>query len=57
MTYAIFSKSKSNGNRLMHAVRVGEHKTVCQLPIGVGTGLVRDGGYANSVPCAKCWDR
>jgi len=31
--------------------------TVCGMPIGTGSGLVRDGNYADSVPCPRCWDR
>jgi hypothetical protein len=55
MVYAIFTRKGSP--RRMHAVEVGAHKTVCGLSIGIGTGLVRDGNYANNTPCAACWKR
>lgn len=52
MTYAIFTRRKP---RVMHAVREGEHQTVCGHPIGIGSGLVRDGDYHDNVPCPHCW--
>lgn len=51
MRYAIFTKH----GRKMHAVRVGETQTICRLPVGTGSGLVRDGDYRDSTPCAICW--
>ena len=53
---AVFTRRR-NGTRKMHAVRHGEHKTVCGLTTGIGSGLVRDGDYWNAVPCAVCWSR
>lgn len=53
MTYAIFSRK----GRVMHAVEVDANRTVCRLPIGAGSGLVRDGGYASSTPCPRCWPK
>lgn len=58
MTYSIFTRKQRGKPRTMHAVRVGERATVCGLPIGVGTGLVRDGDYATPhVACPSCWRR
>lgn len=53
---AIFSR-RYNGKRTMHAVEIGKSRTVCDLPIGVGSGLKSDGDYWNNVPCRKCWER
>jgi hypothetical protein len=55
--YAIFTRKTGKGPRRMHAVVPGSHKTVCDLPIGTGSGLVRDGDYSNNVPCPTCWKR
>lgn len=55
MHYAIFTR-RFKGTRKMHAVRVGETHTVCKLPVGVGSGLVRDGDYRNNIPCHICWN-
>lgn len=55
--YAIFTRRGRDGKRKMHAVKPDAHATVCGLPVGVGTGLVRDGDYRANVPCAVCWDR
>jgi hypothetical protein len=52
--FAVFSR-RTRGWRVMHAVRVGESATVCGLPTGVGSGLVRDGDYHNNKPCVRCW--
>jgi hypothetical protein len=52
--FAVFSR-RARGWRVMHAVRVGESATVCGLPTGVGSGLVRDGDYHNNKPCVRCW--
>jgi hypothetical protein len=54
--YAIFARRGRDGNRRMHAAEPGAAATICGLPIGVGTGLVRDGDYRRSVPCRQCWD-
>lgn len=56
MTYAIFSRRERGRARIMHAVREGAHETICQHPIGRGSGLVRDGDYHDNVPCRRCWD-
>lgn len=43
--------------RVMHAAREGAAETVCGLPIGIGSGLVRDGDYSRPhVQCPRCWD-
>ena len=52
--YAIFTRGR---NRIMHAAREGATQTLCQHPIGRGTGLVRDGNYTGSKPCPRCWPR
>jgi hypothetical protein len=58
MTYAIFTRDRgADGKRAMHAAHEGAHETVCGLPIGSGTGLVRDGDYRNNRPCPRCWPR
>jgi hypothetical protein len=54
MTYAIFSRRGAK-LRTMHAAREGERHTICKLPIGRGTGLVRDGDYWDNRPCPRCW--
>jgi hypothetical protein len=54
-TYAIFTRRERGTTRVMHAVREGEQQTVCQLPIGRGSGLVRDGDYHDNRPCPRCW--
>jgi hypothetical protein len=51
MTYAIFSRT----GRVQHAAHKGSTSTVCGLPIGAGSGLVRDGNYHGCQPCARCW--
>lgn len=55
MTYAIFTRRRRGEPRVMHAVREGERETICRHPIGIGTGLVRDGDYWNNKPCSICW--
>jgi hypothetical protein len=56
MVYAIFARDRDrSGLRLMHAVEADKNETVCQLGIGRGSGLVRDGDYCKSVPCPRCW--
>jgi hypothetical protein len=55
MTYAIFTWRTPRTERTMHAAREGARETVCHLPIGRGTGLVRDGDYWNNRPCPRCW--
>jgi hypothetical protein len=58
MTYAIFTRRQRGVTRTMHAVREATHATtVCGLPIGRGSGLVRDGDYHDNVPCPRCWLR
>ncbi len=57
MTYAIFTRRDRNGLRKMHSVPVGTTITVCGLPTGTGTGLVRDGDYRDNVPCGECWPK
>lgn len=54
-TYAIFTRRQRSRPRVMHAAHEGASATVCDLPIGVGSGLVRDGDYRNNVPCPRCW--
>lgn len=53
--YAIFTRRMQKRSRRMHAVTPGSTATVCGLPIGIGSGLVRDGDYRNNVPCPTCW--
>lgn len=56
MTYAIFTRRTKRGEtRVMHAAREGASETVCKHPIGIGSGLVRDGDYWNNRPCPRCW--
>ncbi len=55
--YAVFTLQTYGGKRSMHAVRIGETRTVCDLPTGTGSGLVRDGDYRANVPCPRCWPR
>lgn len=54
---AIFSRRGRNGVRSLHALEPGATATRCGLPVGVGSGLVRDGDYRNNIPCARCWER
>ena len=56
MRYAIFTRRGKDGFRRMHAVNVGGSQTVCGLPIGIGSGLVRDGDNRNNRPCGCCWE-
>lgn len=52
---AIFTRKRP---RILHAVAPGATTTVCGLPIGVGSGLVRDGDYNGSTPCPRgCWPK
>jgi hypothetical protein len=52
--FAVFTKE----GRVMHAVSVlADHRTVCGLPTGVGSGLVRDGRYGLGPVCPKCWPK
>lgn len=56
MVYAIFSRERErDGKRAMHAAREGARETLCQVGIGRGSGLVRDGNYWNARPCPRCW--
>lgn len=55
MVYAIFTRRRRGSSRVMHAVREGELETICRHPIGIGTGLVRDGDYRDNKPCLTCW--
>lgn len=52
--YAIFSRRRPGQKRVMHAVKPDAGRTVCDLPIGAGSGLVRDGDY-HGMPCPRCW--
>jgi hypothetical protein len=54
MTYAVFSPGKP---RTLHAVKPDARQTVCGRELGRGTGMMRDGNYAGSVPCPRCWSR
>jgi hypothetical protein len=52
--FAVFTRS----GRMMHAVAVAdESRTVCGLPTGRGSGLVRDGRYGHGPVCSRCWPR
>lgn len=52
---AIFTRRSGKKKRVMHAVAPGASTTVCGLPVGTGSGLVRDGDYWNNVACLRCW--
>jgi hypothetical protein len=57
MLAAIFTIRRRGQTRTMHAINedASVWRTVCGLPIGRGSGLVRDGDYWDNRPCPRCW--